>query len=128
MPKLDKSKFKPEELEDVDFIDNLNTLKVLEFKIKELEDKMKKIDGRTPREMLTKKVKMNVKKKQLEEGMGDGSITPKDYMELMKVQLEHDQLLGIYFKQNNEEQKLKVVMGRIALIKQEIEELKPLVK
>ena len=89
---------------------------------------MKKIDGRTPREMLTKKVKMNVKKKQLEEGMGDGSITPKDYMELMKVQLEHDQLLGIYMKQNNEEQKFKIIMGRIALIKQEIEELKPLVK
>ena len=127
-PKLDKSKFKPEELEDVDFIDNLNTLKVLEVKIKELENKIKKIDGRTPREMLTKKVKMNCKKKQLEEGMGDGTISPKDYMELMKVQLEHDQFLALYMKQNNEQEKLKSIMGRITLIQQEMEELKPLIK
>ena len=60
---IDKSKFKPEELEDVDIIDNLNSLKVLDFKIKELETKIKKIDGRTPREMLQKKIKMNCKKK-----------------------------------------------------------------
>ena len=64
---------------------------------------MKKIDGRTPREMLQKKVKMTCKKKQLEEGMGDGSVSPQEYMELMKDNLEHDQLLAIYMKQNNEE-------------------------
>ena len=126
-PKLDKSKFKPEELEDVDFIDNLNTIKVLEFKIKEIEEKIKKIDGRTPREMLTKKVRLNCKKKQLEGEMGDGSITPKDYMELMKIQLEHDQFLALYFKQNNEEEKLKSVLGRMTLIKEEMEELKSLI-
>ena len=126
--KIDKTKFKPEELEDVDIIDNLNTLKVLEFKIKELEAKIKKIDGRTPREMLQKKVKMNCKKKQLEEGMGDGSISPKDYMEFMRIQLEHDQLLALYMKQNNEEQKMKTVLGRVALIKQEMEELKKFLK
>ena len=123
-PIIDKSKFKPEELEDVDYIDNLNTLKVLEFKIKELELKIKKIDGRTPRELLQKKVKMNCKKKQIEEGMGDGSISPKDYMEFMRIQLEHDQLLAMYMKQNKEEDKMKTVLGRVALIKQEMEELK----
>ena len=123
-PKLDKSKFKPEELEDVDIIDNLNTLKVLDFKIKELEAKMKKIDGRTPREMLQKKVKMSAKKRQIEESMGDGTVSPNDYMELIKAQLEHDQLLALYMKQNNEEEKYKIIMGRITLIKQEMEELK----
>ena len=46
-PKIDKDKFKAEELADIDIIENLNTLKVLEFKIKELEAKMKKIDGRS---------------------------------------------------------------------------------
>ena len=87
----------------MDIIDNLNTLKVLDLKIKELEEKMKKIDGRTPREMLQKKVRMSCKKKQIEAGMGDGTISPADYMELMKGQLEHDQLLGLYMKQNNED-------------------------
>ena len=127
-PIIDKSKFKPEELEDVDFIDNLNTLKVLEFKIKELELKIKKIDGRTPREMLQKKVKMNCKKKQLENGMEEGTISPKDYMEFMRVQLEHDQLLAMYMKQTNQEEKMKTVMQRTVLIKQEMEELKKFMK
>jgi len=127
-PKIDKDKFKAEELADIDIIENLNTLKVLEFKIKELEAKMKKIDGRTPREMLQKKVKMTCKKKQLEEGMGDGSVSPQEYMELMKATLEHDQLLAIYMKQNNEEEKYKNLMGRIALIKQEMGELKSYIK
>ena len=128
MPKIDKSKFKPEELEDVDYIDNLNTLKVLEFKIKELEGKIKKIDGRTPKEMLQKKVRMNCKKRQIEEEMGDGTVSPKDYMEMMKVQLEHDQLLSIYMKQNNQEENVKILSVRIALIKKEMEELKQFVK
>ena len=121
---IDKSKFKPEELEDVDILDNLNSLKVLDYKVKELEMKIKKIDGRTPREMLQKKVKMNCKKKQLEEGMGDGSISPKDYMEFMRIQLEHDQLLAMYMKQNNQEEKMKAVLTRVTLLKQEMEELK----
>ena len=100
----------------------------MEFKIKELEAKIKKIDGRTPREMLQKKVKMNFKKKQLEEGMGDGSISPKDYMEFMRIQLEHDQLLAVYMKQNNQEEKMKTVLGRVALLKQEMGELKQYIK
>ena len=127
-PIIDKSKFKPEELEDVDIIDNLNSLKVLEFKIKELEIKINKIDGRTPREMLQKKVKMNFKKKQIEEGMGDGSVSPKDYMDFMKIQLEHDQLLALYMKQNNQEEKMKTVLQRVTLLKQEMEELKKFLK
>ena len=128
MPKIDKSKFRPEELEDVDYIDNLNTLKVLEFKIKELEGKIKKIDGRTPKEMLQKKVRMNCKKRQIVEEMGDGTVSEKDYMEMMKVQLEHDQLLSIYMKQNNQEENVKILSVRIALIKKEMEELKQFVK
>ena len=125
---IDKSKFKPEELEDVDIIDNLNSLKVLDFKIKEIEIKIKKIDGRTPKEILQKKVKMKFKKKQLEDGMADGSISPKDYMEFMRIQLEHDQLLAAYMRQNHQEDKMKTVMGRIVLIKQEMEELQKYMK
>ena len=71
---------------------------------------------------------MSCKKKQIEAGMGDGTISPADYMELMKGQLEHDQLLGLYMKQNNEEAKYNIIMVRIKLIKQEIEELKSFVK
>ena len=71
---------------------------------------------------------MNCKKRQIEEEMGDGTVSPKDYMEMMKVQLEHDQLLSIYMKQNNQEENVKILSVRIALIKKEMEELKQFVK
>ena len=64
---------------------------------------------------------MNCKKKQLEDGMGDGTISPKDYMEFMKVQLEHDQLLAMYMTQNNQEEKMKTILTRVNLLKQEME-------
>ena len=63
-----------------------------------------------------------------EQEMENGNVSPKDYMELLKVQLEHDQLLGIYMKQNNEEEKFKIIQGRIVLIKKEMEELKQFAK
>ena len=71
---------------------------------------------------------MKFKKKQLEDGMADGSISPKDYMEFLRIQLEHDQLLAAYMRQNHQEDKMKTVMGRIVLIKQEMEELKKYMK
>ena len=71
---------------------------------------------------------MNCKKKQLEEGMGDGTISPKEYMDFMRIQLEHDQLLAMYMKQNNQEEKMKTVLQRVALLKQEMEELKKFIK
>ena len=71
---------------------------------------------------------MNCKKRQIVEEMGDGTVSEKDYMEMMKVQLEHDQLLSIYMKQNNQEENVKILSVRIALIKKEMEELKQFVK
>ena len=47
--------FTEEELADIDGIDYLNSLKVLEHKLKILEDQIAKISGRTPREIMQKK-------------------------------------------------------------------------
>ena len=126
--KVDKSMFSQEELNDVDVVENLNSIKVLEFKIKELEARIAKIDGRTPRELLTKKVKMNCKKKIIEEQMGDGTISPKDYMELLQNQLLHDKALATYLKESNQNDKAKTVLGRVVLLNQEITELKQFMK
>ena len=126
--KVDKSMFSEEELEDVDVIENLNSIKVLEFKLKEIEAKIAKIDGRTPREILTKKVKINCKKKIIEQQMGDGTISPKDYMELLQNQLLHDKALATYLKEVNENDKAKVVLGRVLLLNQEIDELSKFMK
>ena len=58
--KIDKSLFKEEELADVDGVDYINSLKVLEYELKLLEYKISKISGRTPRELLQKKVKISL--------------------------------------------------------------------
>ena len=44
--KIDRSNFTEEELNDLDGIDYLNSLKVLEYKLKILEAQIAKIDGR----------------------------------------------------------------------------------
>ena len=127
-PLVDKDSFKNEELEDVDFIDNLNTRKVLEIKIKEIIEKIKMKEGKTPIELVQKKINMMNKKQTLEKGFEDGTITPKEYIDLMKKSLEHDQLLAIYMKQNNEYEKMNIVIERIELIKQEMAEIKQFIE
>ena len=126
--KIDKNLFKEEELNDVDIIDNLNSLKVLNDRLKNLEIMIAKIDGRTPRELLQKKIKINVKIKNLENQMNEGELEPKDYLLLMEHQLKHDVLLCKYLKQENEMEKAKNVYKRIELLNQEINELKQFMK
>ena len=122
--KIDKNIFKEEELEDVDYIDNLNSLKVLKDRLIKIEEKISKIDGRTPRELLQKKVKINVKIKTIEGSMGEGELSPKDYSLILDTQLKHDILLCKYLKQENEIEKAKIVYTRIKLLNEEINELK----
>ena len=120
--------FKDEELSDVDGVDYLNSLKVLEYKLKLLEAQISKISGRTPRELLQKKVKMSCKIKIIQQQMGDGDVSPQDYYNLLKQQLIHDQALFNYLKQEKDLEKAKLVAIRIKLMNEEMEELKQYLK
>ena len=120
--------FKDEELADVDGVDYINSLKVLEYKLKLLEAQIAKISGRTPRELMQKKVKMSCKIKMFQQQMGDGEVTPQDYYNLLNQQLTHDKALFTYFKQEKDLEKAKLVAIRIKLMNEEIEELKQLMK
>lgn len=126
--KIDKSMFKEEELADVDGVDYINSLKVLEHKLKLLEDQISKISGRTPRELLQKKVKMSCKIKMMQQQMGDGDVSPQDYYNLLNQQITHDKSLFYYFKQEKDLENAKLVAGRIKLMNEEIEELKQYIK
>ena len=126
--KVDKSMFKEEELADVDGIDYLNSLKVLEYKLKQLEAQIAKISGRTPRELLQKKVKMSCKIKMMQQQMGDGDVSPQDYCNLLNQQIIHDQSLFAYFKQEKDIEKAKLVAMRIKLMNEEMAELKQYLK
>ena len=125
---VDRSMFTQEELADIDGVDYLNSLKVLEHKLKILEDQISKISGRTPKEMLQKKVKMNVKIKLLKQKMEEGEVTPKDYFALIAKQIVHDRQLFNLFKQEKDLKNAKIVAERIKLMMEEMNELKELIK
>ena len=119
---VDRSEFSEEELKDPDCINNLNTLMVLEFKQKKYEEISSKIDGRTPRELMQRIVKIKCKKNQLNDAMGE-DIGPEDYLALLRSTFEHDKKLATYFNQQKDSEKSKLVSERLPLLIKEMEEL-----
>ena len=120
--------FSQEELADIDGVDYLNSLKVLEFKLKQLEDQIAKISGRTPKEMLQRKVKMSYKIKLMKTEMDNGNVAPKDYFNLLKEQMVHERQLFALFKQEKDLKNAKIVAERIKLMMAEMTELKDVIK
>ena len=126
--KVDRSMFTEEELADIDGIDYLNSLKVLEHKLKILEDQIAKISGRTPREIMQKKVKMSCKIKLIKQQLENGDVSPKDYFTLLSQQMVHDRQLFALFKQEKDLKNAKIVAERIKIMMEEMNELKDKIK
>ena len=120
--KIDKNEFDPAELVDPDQIDKMIAISVLQNKVAQIEEETKKIEGRTPKPLRDKLMKFRVKKKSIEEACGQGQISPQEYLNKIKETLEHDKKLMLYFKQNNENDKAKIMMNRVKLITKEISE------
>ena len=119
---IDKSEFNEAELNDPDDINCLNTLMVLEFKINKYQEVSNKIDGRTPRALMQRIVKMKCKKQSITDSLGD-DISPEDYLVLLKTTFAHDKKLVDYFNQEKDAEKSKLVSERLPLIVKETEEL-----
>jgi hypothetical protein len=119
---IDKSEFSEEELKDPDCISNLKTLMVLDFKLKKYEEISKKIDGRTPKELMQRIVRIKCQKNSLNDALGD-EIGPNDYLLLLKTTFEHDKKLASYFAQIKDSEKSKLVSERLPLLFKEMEEL-----
>ena len=119
---IDKSQFNDEELKDPDCIDCLKTLSVLQFKQTKYEEISKKIDGRTPRELMQRIIRIRSKYKALENSLGE-DISPQDYLALLKVTFDHDKKLADYFKQIGDKEKFILVNERLPLIFKETEDL-----
>lgn len=60
---IDPKEFTQDELDDPDNVEKMISLKVLEFKIKKLEEKISKIEGRAPPKLRERLLKMRVKYK-----------------------------------------------------------------
>ena len=124
---IDPSEFTAEELKDPDDINSLNTMQVLEFKLKKYEAERDKIDGRCPRDLMQRIIKIKVKKQNLENSFGS-EIGPQDYLALLVNTFNHDKKLATYFTQKKDAKNLQLVNERIPLIFKEIEELNKQIK
>ena len=124
---INKSNFKAEELKDPDIVDNLNSMEVINYKLAELEKKIKEISGRTPKSLKDKLIQLKCKKNVLEESLGD-TIDPPKYVVMMKNQLEHDKLLFQYFMQEKDEVNAALVKPRITYLMKEIKETEDYLK
>ena len=121
-PPIDKSQFTDEELKDPDCLDNLKTLSVLEFKHNKYEEIRSKIDGRTPRDLMQRIIRIKCKRQSLEDALGT-DISPQDYLGLLKITFDHDKKLAEYFKQIGDKDKFTLVNERLPLIFKETEQL-----
>lgn len=120
---IDKSQFSSDELKNPDVIDNLNTMEVLTFKEKQLNEKIAKIEGRTPKELRDQLVKVKCKKKILEDQLGEGALTPESYIEIINKQHQHDKALHDYFEHENDKEKSSMVASRLTLLKKEMNDM-----
>lgn len=111
--KISPSEFNQEDIKDPENIENLNTLKQLEYVLLKVEKKISQVEGRPPMELRQSKMKLSVKKKMIEERINDGSIQLKDYLTIVVNQIEKNRRLVKYFEQegmNENKEKSEVLL------------------
>lgn len=109
--------FSKEEIDDPDVIDNLVSLQVLEYKIKEY-------DGREDKKDFV--CLMENKKKDIEDNLG-GNLSYECYFNIMNKQLSHDTKLYQFFKQCCIDDKSDIVKNRIDILQKEIKEIESII-
>lgn len=120
--------FSKMEIEDPDYIDSLNSLQVLKYKLQKVDEEISKIEGRAPMELRQKKLKISCKLKKLTDEIESGSISLNNYLEIQILQYKKDAKLLNYFKHANKISSAKLVEERMAIIKKEIDEGSKMVK
>ena len=98
-------------------------MEVLKNKKTFYEEKAKKIEGRTPKELREKINKIVVKINFLQNQLGN-QIQPSAYLNILENQLIHDKSLYQYFIQTKNNNNASLVKPRIEILEKEIQELK----
>ena len=125
--KIDKSKFSENEINDPENLDCLITLEVMKKKEQELSNQIKKIEGRTPKELRQYHNKLKVKITILEGNIQNGKISEKDYLNILANQFAHDKLLGQYFLQEGQNDKADIIAKRLTIILKELNVMQELI-
>ena len=88
-----------------------------------MEDLYAKVEGRPPKDLRERLMKIRVQLKCLETSMGEGIITIEAYTGKLNLQLNHDRKLAQYFKDKGDNDKYKVCMERVKMMIDELKEL-----
>ncbi len=121
--KINLDEFTKDELEDPDNIENMNSLMVMEKKIKLMDEQIKKIEGRPPQKLRQRFLQIKCRYNTLKEQISENSLTVENYMNLIKKQIDKDKRLSMYFKQNDLREKLGIVSERMKIMISELDEL-----
>ena len=125
---VDKNILKEENFDDFNEIKKINSLKVLQYELKKVEDEISKIDGKVPADIILRKFHISSKIEYIQDHMGEEGITANQYYNYLRQQIKKDQLLLKYFQLKKEQNKIDIVENRIVLMVEEISELEEYLK
>ena len=121
--KIDAAEFSKEELDDPDYIENMNSLLVMDKRIKQIYEQIKKIQGRSPQKLRQKFLQVKCRYNTLKEQISENSLTIDNYIILLKKQIEKDKRLSLFFKQNDQKDKMGLVADRMNVMIGELNDL-----
>ena len=121
--KYKMSDFTKEEIFDPRSLSLIITLNAILYEIQCIDDGLKRIEGRTPKEIRQKKNRLYVQSSILKNKIEDGKISKKQYRQICKNILDKHLKLLKYFSDKNENEKIDIIKKRIYLINMELEQI-----
>ena len=121
--KYKMSDFTKEEIFDPKSLSLIITLNSILYEIQCIDDGLKRIEGRTPKEIRQKKNRLYVQSSILKNKIEDGKISKKQYRQICKNILDKHLKLLKYFTDKNENEKIDIIKKRIYLINMELEQI-----
>ena len=117
------SDFTEDEIVDPRNLSLIITLNSILYEIQCIDDGLKRIEGRTPKEIRQRKNRLYVQSNILKSKIEDGKISKKQYKQICKNVLDKHLKLLKYFSIKNESEKMDIIKKRIYLINMELEQI-----
>ena len=112
-----------EDLKNYDSVDNIYSLKVIEYKLEEVTKEIEKNkEQKTPKELKDRLNMLNAKKKLIEKLLKEENMK-ENYLELIKTQLVLDKRFAERFEEKNDKKAAGIVKRRIKVASEEIKQL-----
>ena len=124
--KISKSEFSSSDL-DFDIPENVTSISYLGFLLSEVEQKIEKIEGRTPREIRQLRTRINFRKNFLSSKMGE-EIKPEEYFEMIKNEYTKSVRVSLFFSQEGENEKSARAKKKASVVAKEVKEMNEFLK